>query len=112
VEAGKVRLLAIGSAQRTSILQEIPTADESGFPELSIETTSAFYGHAGMPLELRKRIAADVMVAARDRTIAERIISTGQDMVPAGPEELAETLRQQAAKAAAVAKIVGLQRKN
>jgi tripartite-type tricarboxylate transporter receptor subunit TctC len=112
VEAGKIRVLAVGSAQRTSILPDIVTADESGFPELSIETTSGLYGRAGMPIELRKRIAADVMAAAQDRTIAERITATGQDMVPAGPEELAETLKQQAAKAAAVANIVGLQRKN
>jgi tripartite-type tricarboxylate transporter receptor subunit TctC len=65
-----------------------------------------------MPLELRKRIAQDVIAAASDATISQRIAATGQDMVPAGPEELAQTLRQQAAQAAAVAKVLGLQRKN
>jgi tripartite-type tricarboxylate transporter receptor subunit TctC len=65
-----------------------------------------------MSLQLRKRIAEDVIAAASDATISQRIAATGQDMVPAGPEELAQTLRQQAAQAAAVAKVLGLQRKN
>ena len=111
VEAGKIRVLAIGGAQRSSALPDIPTASEDGFPELSIETTSGLYERAGMAVELRRRIAADLIAAAQDRTIAVRITATGQDMVPAGPEELAQTLTRQTAKAAEVAQIVGLQRK-
>jgi hypothetical protein len=65
-----------------------------------------------MPLDLRKRIAGDIIDAAKDATISQRIAATGQDMVPAGPEELAATLKQQAANAAGVAKVLGLQRKN
>jgi tripartite-type tricarboxylate transporter receptor subunit TctC len=112
IEANKVRVVALGGRQRSKVVPEVPSVVESGFPELAVETTSGFYGPAGMPLELRKRIAQDVIAAASDATISQRIAATGQDMVPAGPEELAQTLRQQAAQAAAVAKVLGLQRKN
>ena len=112
VEAGKVRVIALGGRTRSTILPEAPSVVESGFPELLVETTSGFYGPAGMPLALRKRIANDVVAAANDATISQRIAATGQDMVPAGPDELAETLKQQAAAAATVAKVLGLQRKN
>ena len=112
VDAGKVRVIALGGRARSAILPNVPSVVEAGFPELLIETTSGFYGPAGMPLELRKGIAGDVITAANDATIAQRIAATGQDMVPAGPEELAETLKQQAAAAAAVAKVLGLERKN
>jgi tripartite-type tricarboxylate transporter receptor subunit TctC len=112
VEAGKVRVVALGVRQRSKLLPDVPSLAEAGFPELAIDTTSGFYGPRGMPLELRKRIAADIIAAANDPTISERIAATGQDMVPAGPEELAATLKQQTARAAAVAKILGLQRKN
>ncbi len=112
IEAGKVRVIALGGRARSAILPNVPSVVEAGFPELLIETTSGFYGPAGMPLELRKRIAGDVIDAANDPAISPRIAATGQDMVPAGPEELAETLKQQSAAAAAVAKVLGLQRKN
>jgi tripartite-type tricarboxylate transporter receptor subunit TctC len=112
VEAGKVRVVALGGRARSAILPDVPSVVEAGFPELLVETTSGFYGPAGMPLELRKRIAADVIAAATDPTISRRIAATGQDMVPAGPEELDRTLKQQAAAAAGVAKVLGLERKN
>lgn len=111
VEAGKVRLVAVGSRQRSKVAPDIPAMIEAGFPELVIETTAGFYGPAGMPLDLRRRIAADIIAVANEPTVAERIAATGQDMVPAGPEELLATIKQQAATAEAIAKILGLQRK-
>jgi tripartite-type tricarboxylate transporter receptor subunit TctC len=112
VQAGKIRLVALGGRKRSPIAPDVQSVAESGFPELLIETTSGFYGPRGMPLDLRKKIGADIIAAARDELISKRIAATGQDMVPAGPEELAETLRGQAMKAAAVAKVLGLQRKS
>ncbi len=112
VEANKVRVVAVGGNQRSKVVPEIPSVRESGFPELVTETTSGFYGPAGMPLDLRKRIAADVVEAANDPVISQRIAATGQDMVPAGPEELAATIKAQTEKTAAVAKVLGLVRKN
>ena len=109
-EAGKVRVVALGG--RSAVAPNVPSVAEAGYPDLAVQTTSGLYGPAGMPLELRKRIAADVIAAASDTTISERIAATGQDMVPAGPEELAQTLRRQADQAAAVAKVLGLQKKN
>lgn len=112
IEAGKVRVLALGSSKRSPILPNVPSVVEAGFPDLVVETTAGFYGPAGMPLDLRKRIAVDIVEAAKDATISGRIAATGQDMVPAGPDELAATIKQQGEKAAAVAKVLGMPRKN
>jgi len=112
MEANKVRVVAVGGYERTNVLPDVPSVRESGFPELVTETTSGFYGPAGMPLDLRKRIAADVVAAASDPVIAQRIAATGQDMVPAGPEELAATIKAQTEKTATVAKVLGLARKD
>jgi tripartite-type tricarboxylate transporter receptor subunit TctC len=109
-EANKVVVVALGG--RSKVAPGVPSVQEAGFPELAVQTTSGFYGPAGMALELRKRIAAEIIAAANDPVISERIAATGQDMVPAGPEELAQTLKAQADQAERVAKILGLQRKN
>ena len=112
VEAGKVRVVALGGRARSAVAPDVPSVVEAGFPDLVAETTSGFYGPATMPLELRKRAAAEIVAAAKDPTISQRIAATGQDMVPAGPEELAETIKQQTTKTAAVAAVLGMQRKN
>ena len=112
ISAASERTFTVGGNERSKVVPDIPSVRESGFPELVTETTSGFYGPAGMPLELRMRIAAAVVAAASDPVISQRIAATGQDMVPAGPEELAATIKAQSEKTAAVAKVLGLARKN
>lgn len=108
IQSGKVKVIAIGGRERSSILPDVPTAIESGFPILTVETTSALYGPASMPLDLRKRISVDVIDAVRDAGISKRLIETGQGPNGQGPEDLAKALQQQEAAAAIVAKELGL----
>jgi tripartite-type tricarboxylate transporter receptor subunit TctC len=110
-EAGKVRIIAIAARQRSPIFKDIPSVAEAGYPGLAVETTAGLYGPKDMPLELRKRIGADVIAAAKDPDVTAKISSTGQDVRPGGPEDLAATIAQQTANTAAVAKILGMEKK-
>ena len=108
VEAGRARVLAVGGRERTPALADIPTMHEAGFPSLNTETTAGFYGPRGMASELRARIAKDVIVVVNDPEITKRLIATGQTVRTGGPDELTQTLKEQAAQAATVAKTLGL----
>ncbi len=110
-DAGKVRIIAIAARERSPLFKDIPSVAEAGYPGLVVETTAGLYGPKGMPLELRKRIGADVIAAAKDPAITAKISATGQDVRPGGPDELAATLKAQSANTAAVARILGMQRK-
>ena len=109
-EAGRVRVLAIGGRERASFAPTVPTVHETGFPSLNVETTAAFYGPRGMARELRERIAKDVIAVVAEPEITKRLVATGQAVRTGGPEELAQTLRQQADQAAIVGKALGLKR--
>jgi tripartite-type tricarboxylate transporter receptor subunit TctC len=111
VEAGKVRVIAVGGKERTDVVPGVPTVVEAGYPGLNMETTSGFYGPKGMPLALRQQIGAEVMAAAADPSIAARIVASGQIMRPQGPADLAEALKDQAATTARIAKIIGMEKK-
>lgn len=108
VQAGRVKILAVAGRERSTILPDAPTAMEAGYPILTVETTSALYGPASMPIELRKRIADDVIGVLRDPVISKRLIETGQAPNGQGPEELAKALVLQEAAAAAIAKELGI----
>jgi tripartite-type tricarboxylate transporter receptor subunit TctC len=112
VEAGKIRIIAIAGRQRSPLYKDIPTVIEAGYPALVVETTAGLYGPKEMPLDLRKRISADVIEVLKDPDLKAKIERSGQDVRPAGPEELAATLKQQVATTAAAAKILGMQVKN
>jgi tripartite-type tricarboxylate transporter receptor subunit TctC len=111
VQAGKARIIAIGSRQRSPLYKDVPSVVEAGYPGLVVETTAGFYGPQTMPLDLRKRIGADVIAVAKDPDIVAKIESTGQDMRTGGPEALVATIKQQTANTAAVAKILGMEKK-
>ena len=112
VEAGKIRVVAVGGQKRTPLVPGAPTVVEAGFPGLQMETTSGFYGPRGMALELRQRIGREVVEAASEPSVAQRISSSGQDMQTGGPEQLAAALKQQAERAAEIAKILGMTARN
>ncbi len=111
VEAGKVRVVAVGGNERTHVVPGVPTVTEAGYSGLNMETTSAFYGPRGMPLALRQQIGADVVAVASDPAVADKIVASGQIMRPQGPAELAAALKEQAATAARIAKILGMEMK-
>jgi tripartite-type tricarboxylate transporter receptor subunit TctC len=108
VQSGRVKILAIGGRERSPILPTAPTAMEAGYPILTVETTSALYGPASMPMDLRQRMANDVIEVLRDPVISKRLIETGQAPNGQGPEDLAKALVLQEAAAAAIAKELGI----
>ena len=111
VEAGKVRIIAAGSKSRIASLKDVPSIPKSGYPILAMETSVTILGRQDMPIELRKKIAADVAQVLSDPRVRERIASTGQDVSPAGPDELAEVLRSQFSYAQSIARTLGIANK-
>jgi tripartite-type tricarboxylate transporter receptor subunit TctC len=107
-EAGRVKVLAIGGRERSSSLGDIPSVHEAGFPSLNTETTSGFYGPRGMAPDLRERIARDVIAVVAEGDVTKRLIATGQTVRPGGPADLVQTLNEQVAQMATVAKALGL----
>lgn len=108
VEAGKIKVLAVTSRERSAVLQNAPTVAEEGFAGLELASPTGLFGPRGMPLALRERIARDISEALSDPSLASRIALTGQNVSPGGPAELAHALDEQAARAAEVAKVLGL----
>ena len=105
--AGKIKLLAVTNTSRAPAIAAIPTVKEAGYPALTLDGLVGLFGPTGMPLELRKRIAADVAAVA-DKTIADRMTATGQILNVGGSEEFARSIDGQRAKIAAFAKVLGI----
>lgn len=110
--AGKIRILAVTSRERAAFAPDIPTVHELGWGGLAVETTAGLYGPKDMPLALRERIAGDVIAVVSDKTIADRLLATGQVVRPGGPNELAATIKEQSDLTARIARVLELTPKN
>ena len=65
-----------------------------------------------MSLELRRRVAKDIVTVASDPEIAQKLSATGQAANPGDADEFTAAIEKQEAQVAAIAKVLGIPRKD
>jgi tripartite-type tricarboxylate transporter receptor subunit TctC len=86
---GRVRAIGVTSRQRVSLLPDVPTVEEQGFPGYEMLSWNAVYAPAGTPgpIVLRmNRLINDVMARP---TVRDRLTANGMVLRPGSPEDLA-----------------------
>jgi len=107
VLAGKVKVLAVTNHERAKAIPDIPTAIEAGYPSLEFDGLVGLFGPPGIADDVRKRIADDIKTIASDPEIVQKMNATAQIVSPGNAAEFAESIAQQKAQVAAVAKLFG-----
>jgi tripartite-type tricarboxylate transporter receptor subunit TctC len=95
----RVRGLAVTSAQRSTMLPQLPTLSEAGVPGYDSAAWNGIYAPAGTPDAAIRPIAAAATAAVRDPATRERLARAGVDVFEdSSPEALAAHLRVEVAK--------------
>lgn len=95
IKSGKLRPIAVGTAQRLSQLPDVPTVAEMGFKDFE---TSQWYGilvPAGTPREIVKRLQEESLKALRSNAVTERFVNDSAVGGGGPPEEFAAFILQQ-----------------
>ena len=108
VQSGHLKFLAVTNSRRAPTIPDVPTAVESGFPELAYEGLAGFIGSRGMPAELIERISADVRAVAAEPAVAARLAAVGQVARGTTPAEFAEMIEVQRTKLATIVQETGM----
>jgi tripartite-type tricarboxylate transporter receptor subunit TctC len=104
IKSGKIKIIAVTTAQRAPQLPNVPTIAESGYPGFEGAGWSGVVLPAGTPRELVERISADIQKALNDPQLRERIIERGGIPDPRTPQGYADFIRAEIEKWAQVAK--------
>lgn len=72
VQAGRVKALAMASAQRSPGLPDVPTTAEAGLPGFTMDAWFAFFAPSGVPMPILERLNAELRRLALDPTIRRR----------------------------------------
>jgi tripartite-type tricarboxylate transporter receptor subunit TctC len=107
VQAGKLRALAVTTAQRAPMLPDVPTLAETVAPQVDTFVWQALFAPAGTPPAVLQKIARDTALALPD--VKDRLASMGMNVVPGTPEALGAFLRQDIATWRRVAKAAAIQ---
>ncbi len=108
VKTGKLRALANTGAERSPLVPEIPTIDESGFKGFSIATWYGVLAPAGLPADLTSRIQRDIARVVGQPETRERLIGMGVDISASTPDAFAAFLRSEVARYAKIIKEANL----
>jgi tripartite-type tricarboxylate transporter receptor subunit TctC len=95
IKSGKLRAIAVGTAQRLPALPDVPTVAEMGHKDFE---TSQWYGilaPGGTPKDLVKRIQEEALKALKSNSVTERFTHDGATGGGGPPEEFAAFIAQQ-----------------
>ncbi len=88
--AGKVKALAQTCATRSPSAPDLPTMEESGFPDFAIEGWYGIFAPARTPRPIVDKLSADINRALREPESMERWKTLGFDPIGSTPEAFAE----------------------
>ena len=89
ITAGKVKGLAISTAQRSELAPNIPTIAESGMPGFELTAWNAVFAPARTPPEVVNRLHTEIAKALAQPEMRERLLRLGFEPGKGTPESLA-----------------------
>jgi tripartite-type tricarboxylate transporter receptor subunit TctC len=94
IQAGKIRPLAVASKKRLAGLPELPTFEESGFPDFEVYFWQGIAVPAGTPPEIVRRLSSELMKTLNTPEVNKRFTDAGMEVLPTTSEQMGEQIRK------------------
>ena len=95
VKAGKLRVLAVLSPNRSPIYPDAPTIAESGFPGFEASVWYGFIAPANTPKAIVTRLHDEVQKALQSKEVRDRLANAGGEVLPGSSEQFASLIRNE-----------------
>jgi tripartite-type tricarboxylate transporter receptor subunit TctC len=107
IHAGRLRAIAMTTAQRSAALPNLPTVREAGFPQFDVGSWYGLSVPAGTPREIVTRLheATHRLMVLPD--VKERLAATGFEVILSTPEQFSDFVRVEVERWAKVVKASG-----
>ena len=104
VRSGKLRMIAVGSPQRSPLFPDVPTLDELGLKGFDADTVFGFYAPAGTPDAVITRLNSEINRILATPALKERITALGGVPAPMSPAEFAAKAAEDSKRFGAIIK--------
>ncbi len=82
IKGGKMRALAVASAQRQAFLPDVPTVAESGVPDFQVEGWIGLLAPTGTPADILDKVNADLAKVLADESLRARLYQLSASPAP------------------------------
>jgi tripartite-type tricarboxylate transporter receptor subunit TctC len=108
VASGRLRAIAVTSANRTPQMPNVPTVQEAGFPGYEVQSWYGVCVPSGTPTAILDKLNADIHSVLRIPEIQQRLTELGIDIAPTTREEFDQFIRAEIVRWAQVIKDAGI----
>jgi tripartite-type tricarboxylate transporter receptor subunit TctC len=98
------RVIAVTGAKRASILPDVPTMAEAGYPDLTVEVVYFFLAPKGTPKAVVDKLNGAITAALHDDKVRAALAAQGVDKKEGGPGETRAYLAEELKKWEAIVK--------
>ena len=98
VQEGKLRILGVTGQKRSTVIPDVPTMAEAGFPDLEYELWYGMLAPAGTPAPTIKVLHEEFVKAARSEDFAKLVVPQGAEVVANTPDEFAKLIAKDVAR--------------
>jgi tripartite-type tricarboxylate transporter receptor subunit TctC len=95
IQEGRMRALAVTSAERWPTMAEVPTMAEAGVPDFVVSSWQGFVFPARTPPAIIARLNAAFRSIAQEPAMAERFLRAGAQIAWSTPEAMMERARRE-----------------
>ena len=93
MKSGKLRALAVTTAQRSSAAPDVPTFAESGLPGYELSSWQAVFAPAGTPKAIVDRLYTEIARILKMPEVSKKLSDLGLDLSGMPPAELAALIK-------------------
>jgi tripartite-type tricarboxylate transporter receptor subunit TctC len=93
IRAGKARPIAMMSDRRASLVPDVPTFAEAGYPQATLRLWVGVHGPANLPAPIVQRLNDTLSKVAAAPDVRERLTAVGADAYATSPQQFAELVR-------------------
>ena len=108
VHNGRLRMLAVMSAERSAAFSDIPTTREIGFPSLELDTWYGMFAPAGTPAPVIAKLNAELNDLLKQPDVREMLAKQGQSAAGGAPGQFGNLVKQELARWSRVVSAAGI----
>jgi len=109
INGGELRAIALAHARRMDALRGVPTFAEAGMADFEAATWFGTFAPAGLPPELRERIARDIAAIVAEPAMSQRLVEMGAEVNNLPPAEFDAFIGRETARWAEAVRLSGAQ---
>jgi tripartite-type tricarboxylate transporter receptor subunit TctC len=109
IRSGKLKAIAVTTGKRATLLPEVPTVAEAGYPGYEVNNWYGLVAPAGTPRPVIDRLNRDLTAVLTSADITKFLRELGHEPMPTTPEQFGSTIKSEIAKWAKVVRETGIQ---